>query len=148
MSEVMYGAQRFNKETHVIELANWGYCYQFYFWGWNDWVNTILPQADSTRATVAIFRIKHKSHHMTTTTLTIGYTDEDEPIDYVVQYNIDGGYVPECKWLRNGDPGYPQEDAEIELVSVRDESGEVELTRAMQKLIESKIWEAELSEVD
>lgn len=85
---------------------------------------------------------------MTTTTLTIGYTDEDEPIDYVVQYNIDGGYMPECKYMRNGDPGHEAEYADIELVSVRDESGEVELTRAMKNLIESKIWEAELSEVD
>ena len=77
-----------------------------------------------------------------TTTLTIGYTDADDPIDYTVEYNIDGRYVPECKHLRNGDPGHEAEYADLEIVTVVDAEGNrVVLDPATEKLIEKEIWE-------
>lgn len=48
-----------------------------------------------------------------------------------IEVDISGLYYtgrPAQMYLRNGDPGYPMEDAEVEIISARHEGNPIELT--------------------
>jgi hypothetical protein len=44
--------------------------------------------------------------------------------DVTVEYTV-SEYIPERAYLSNGDPGYPSEGGEIEIISVQDAYGEI-----------------------
>ena len=51
-----------------------------------------------------------------TATIPVGPRDEGAEVDCRITFNYTPGH-PEVRYLRNGDPGYPAEPAEVEFVS-------------------------------
>jgi hypothetical protein len=70
--------------------------------------------------------------------------DEEE-----IELRIEATYSPGCDavpYLKNGDPGFPSEPAEVEILSATDDNGtEWELTEREEERVREKI-EEEISE--
>ena len=67
------------------------------------------------------------------------YLDED---DVTVEYHYSPGR-PAVIHLRNGDPGYPADPAEVEILSVMGPHGEIELTDHIEDILWERIAEHE-----
>lgn len=65
---------------------------------------------------------------------------EEEDLNVIVTYKFQGKYVPERRYMSNGDPGYEAEYPELEILSIQDEYGiEVELTNKELESIEDEL---------
>ena len=65
---------------------------------------------------------------------------EEEDLNVIVTYKFQGKYVPERRYMSNGDPGYEAEYPELEILSIQDEYGiEVEVTDKELESIEDEL---------